>query len=460
MNRRSFYFLVMVKALIFLMLFSCEEKTNISTYTVSYGNFTNSIVIDGFVEPVKSTSINTPRSGGGVIQFLVEDGEQVEEGQVVCIIENQQMQSQYENLTTSLERAEVGIVKSRADLAMQYAILEAQVRTNEADTKIAQMDSLQISFMSRGQRMIKELELEKATIEKNRYEKKLEALKVIQQSEIKRLELEIQRFKTNVQSVKERLDELTLKAPHSGIVVISDNFRTGGKLKVGDDVYGNFPVATLPEFKLMKVKIMAPEADFKIISVNDSVTFTFDAMPGNVGKGKILKKSPMASQNSNMIFVSGGAVMIGDYGSRASSIKFFEIEASLDSVDVIPDPGFSAKCMILLKQVDSVLSVPQIALFEEDSMKVVFVKQKRGYEKRQVLTDMSSLKEAVVSAGLQEGEVVTLSKPKLSMVKEWNALPDSLTIKPETPVDTLQKDNMPNLPPGMNPNMLQRIVQP
>ena len=426
-----------------LLFVSCDQDTNISTYPVSYSTFSNSLMIEGFVEPVESTSITTPRSGSGVVQFIIEDGEQVEEGQIVCIIENQQLQSQYELMTTSLENAEVGINKTRADLAMQYAILEAQVRTNEADTKIAQMDSLQIAFMSHNQQLIKSLELEKSTIEKERYEKKLAALKVIQQSEIRKLELEIQRFRTNVESVKERLDALTLKAPRSGIVIRGMNPLTGGKLNVGDNAYSNFPVATMPQFTKMKVIIMAPESDFKIISVNDSVNYTFDAMPGNTGIGKILKKAPMGQPYK--------------YGS---TVKFFEIEASLDSVVTMPEPGYTANCKILFKQVENVLSIPQIAIFEEDSIKVVYVQRKKGYERRQVLTDLTSVKEAVVTAGLQEGDVITLSKPKLSLVKEQIALPDSLLIKPETPVDTLKKENMPGLPPGIIPNMPQRIVQP
>ena len=426
-----------------LLFVSCDKDTNISTYAVSLGTFSNSLMIEGFVEPVQSTTLSSPMPCDGTIKFLVEDGEYVEEGQVVCIIEWQEMQNQYDQLILSLENAEVGINKTVADLNMQRAILEAQVLTNDADTRIAQMDSLQIAFMSQNQRLIKKLELEKATIEKERYEKKLAALKVIQQTDVKKMELEITRFKTNVQSVKERLDALTIKAPRSGLLLRANNRLTGTKIVVGDPVWSNFPVATMPEFKQMKVMIMASETDYKSINVNDSVFYTFDAIPGNTGMGKILKKAPM-----------------GQPYKRGSTVKFFEIEASIDSVDVMPDPGFTANCKIMFKQVENVLFVPQIAIFEEDSMKVVFVQRKNGYEQRQVLTDVSSLKESVVTAGLNEGDVITLSKPKKSLIKVQTALPDSLTIKPESSIDTLPPANMQVLPPGTVPNIPQRMVQP
>jgi len=422
-----------------LLIISCSQDTNIATFTVSYGDFSNSLMIEGSVEPVLSTTLTSPRPCDGTIDILVEDGEYVEEGQVVCVIVWQEIQNEYDQIIIALENAEVGIIKTQADLNMQLALLEAQVRTNDADTRIAQMDSLQIAFMSLNQRLIKELELEKATIEKERYEKKLNALKVIQQSEVKKLELEIQRFKIRVAAMKEQLDALTLRAPKSGIVIRANNPLTGTKVKVGDPVWSGFPIATLPQFDQMKVKIQATESDFKMINVNDSVYYTFDAMPDNTGKGKILRKAP-----------------IGQPYKRGSSVKFFEIEASIDSVLVMPEPGFTANCRVIIKQADSVLSVPQIAIFEEDSMKVVFVQSKKGYERRQVLTDISSLKESVVSAGLEEGDIITLSKPKLSLVKELISLPDSIVNKQESPADTPQPTNMQGFPPGMVSPMPQR----
>jgi multidrug efflux pump subunit AcrA (membrane-fusion protein) len=405
---------------LFLIL-SCSPDTEIATYTVSQGDFVNALLVEGAVEPVLSTTLSSPRNCDGVVQFLVEDGINVEEGDVVCIIEYQELQNRYDQVTLSLENAEVGLNKTKADLNMQFALLEAQVKTNEADTRIAQMDSLQLAFVSPSQKKIKELELESAAIQKKRYEKKLTALKFIQQSEIRKLDMEMQRFRIQVQSIKEQLDALTIKAPRSGLAIRANSRLTGKKYQVGDPVWSNMPLVIMPEFKQMKIKIMASESDYKNISVKDSVFYTFDAMPGNAGTGKILKKAP-----------------VGQPYKEGGKVKFFEIEASIDSVLAMPEPGFTANCRIILKQDRNVVSAPQIAIFEEDSMKVVFVQRKKGFERRQVLTGLSSIRESVVTAGLEDGEIIALSKPKPSLVKEHIALPDSLTRKPETPADTLK----------------------
>jgi len=386
--------------LTFHLICSCTDDSGIATFTTSIGRFTHSLLLEGIVEPIRSTTISSPRNCDGIVQFLVEDGVYVEEGQIVCIIEYQELQNQYDQLLIGLENSIAGFNKTKADLAMQFALLEAEVRTNEANTKIAQMDSLQIAFASSRQRAITALELEKAAIERARFEKKLEALKIIQQSEIKKWELEIQRFRLRVSTMKEQLDALTLKAPHSGIIIRSICLLTDKKYQVGDPIWSSMAVATIPEFKEMKITILSSEADFKSISVNDSVSYTFDAMPGNTGSGKIVKKAP-----------------VGKPYKRGGMVKFFEVEASLEFVDSLPDPGFTANCHVIMKQVDSVIFIPQIALFEEDSLKVVFVQQKRGFERREVQTGVSSQRETVITAGLSQGEIVTLSKPKVSSVK-------------------------------------------
>lgn len=389
-----------------------DGKREIPTYTVSQTNFQNILKIDGFVEPVRSTTLNCPMYIEGVVAFLVEDGTMVEEGDVVCVVEVQELQIQYDQMLLDLENSEAGLNKTKADLNMQYALLEAQVKNNEADTKIAELDSLQLIYSTPNQKKIKELELEKALIQKGKYEKKLQALEIIQQSEIRRLELQIKNYSNRIQSIKQQLDALTIKAPRKGLAMRPIYPLTGAKLTEGDPVWSNMPLVTIPEFAEMKVKIMAPERDFKQISMNDTVHFTFDAQPGNEAWGKITKKAPM-----------------GQPYKRGSKVKFFEIEASIDSVGIMPEPGFTANCEVLLKEVEDVFIIPQIAVFDQDSIKVVYVKNKKGIEMREVKTGLSSAKETIISEGLEKDEVVLLSRPEPSRVKKKTLIivPDTIT---------------------------------
>lgn len=379
---------------------------------ISTANFENTVVIDGVVEPVRYTTIACPSNVDAIINFLIDDGTFVNEGDIVCILEDNDRKTVHDNLSIQLETAEAELNKVKADLQMQYALLEAQVKNNEAETEIAHLDSLQLQFATPTQRRIKELELERTLIEKNKFERKLEALEIINQSEVRKLEINIQQLTNRLASAKTILDALTIRSPRQGLAVVSNSLMTGEKLKVGNNVWNNMALIIIPEVSEMKVKIMASEVDFRQINENDSVSFSFDAMPENIAYGKITKKLP-----------------VGQPLKRDSKVKFFEVEASVDSTLQVPDPGFTVNCRVFIKQVQDTIVVPQIAIYEEDSIKVVYVKKNKKYEMRQITTGLSSSKESIVSDGLKRGEVIALIKPPHSMVKGKTLLNDSTNVK-------------------------------
>ena len=401
-----------LKSVLLLLIVACSnEHSEISTYTVIRKNFESTIIIDGYAEPVQSASVTCPRAGsGGTVAFLIEDGTWVNEGDILCTIENKSMETRYDEMLTNLENAEAGIEKTKAELSLQYTMLEADAKNNEAETQIAHLDSTRLQYYSPNQKHVRELELQIVGITRRKIEMKLASLTIIQKSEIKKLELEIQRLNNNVESVKKDLDALVLRSAKKGLAIRGTNPMTDNKMAVGDVVYNGMPLVNIPEMDKMKMKIFASERDYRYINVNDSVYYTFDALEDNVAWGKILNKMP-----------------VGKEVKEGSKVKYFEIDASVDSTLVIPDPGFTATCYIMLKQVKDTLIIPQIAIFEQDSMKVVYVENKKGYEMRQVLIGESSPKDAVVTNGLYLDERIALSLPKESQIKSRTILSDSIS---------------------------------
>lgn len=394
-------------------LISCGEEKEVALYTVEKKNFENIVVVDGLVEPVRSANIVAPRAASdGTVAFIIEDGTYVKAGDTVCVIENQMLQTNYDEQQTRLENAKAGLEKTRADLKMQYALLEAQVKANDAETQIAHLDSLQLQYYSPNQKKIRELELKQVAIQREKYKTKLDALGIIQSSEVRKLEIEIQRVANQVGSVKVMLDQLILVAPEDGIATRGMNPMTDKKYEVGDNAWGGIVIVSIPKMDKMKVKMQASETDFRYVNVGDSVIYKFDALPENEAYGKITNKMP-----------------VGKEISRGSKIKLFDIEASIDSTTKMPEPGFTARCSILIKQVMDTITVPQIAVYEQDSMKVVFVKYKGGFEVRQVMTAESSAKDAVITQGIAPGEIVALRRPSESMITTTRVLSDSTRIK-------------------------------
>ncbi|MDL2223947.1 efflux RND transporter periplasmic adaptor subunit [Bacteroidales bacterium OttesenSCG-928-M06] len=399
-----------------LLVFACNptKEKDLPVYLVVNQDFENAIFVDGTVEPVNTVIAACPPDVEGTVSYIVEDGTFVEEGDTVCVIEMQELVSDYEEVSAYLEDRKAHLEKVKADLELQYAVLDAQVKNNEAEAQIALLDSVALKFASPNQRRINELELRKVTLEKDKLQKKLDALAVINQTEIRRVEVEIQRLTNRVKTIRERMDALTVKAPRKGLAIRSNYRRSKNKLQVGDIVWHLMSLVSIPDLDTMKVKMQATEFDYKLMNVNDSVVFTFDAMPGNEAWGEIRKKSP-----------------VGQQYKEDSKVKFFEIEASVDSSLILPEAGLTATCKIILSQVKDTIVVPRIAINEVDSMKVVYVRLNKGYEMRQVETGLSSQKEVIVTSGLKRGEEVALIKPEQGSVKVTVRLPVALVDEKE-----------------------------
>lgn len=387
-----------------IALVACKPKedSNIALYEVTKRDFIDAITARGDTDPLTALSINCPqRVNMATITWLIEDGTLVKEGDVIVRLESEELESQYDNLLTDLENLEAEIIKMRANQELQLALLDAQIKTNQAETQITALDSLQLLFTESNQKRIKELELEKSDIQNRRFQNKIKTTREIQSTEIRRREIMLQIARKRVEEAKERLEDLVIEAPRDGLFIISKNPMTWKNLVVGDNIFGGLTIATIPDLSQMQVIIKAPEDAYKRIQVGDSTLFQFDAMPGNFASGKILKKSP-----------------VGQPISYSSRIKQFEIQASVEKYDEIPKPGLSVRAHIIQRYIPDTIVIPNIAVFDHDSLKVVYVAQKKGFEMREVKTGINSSKDMLIVDGLHYGEVIALLKPKDKEIKK------------------------------------------
>ena len=400
--------------IIFFLLFgltSCNktEKMPVSNYTVVPSDFEDNLTLEGYVDPTQSISIVCPGSVNGTIVSIIKDGTYVNKGDIIAEIEDKDLLTNYNNDLILLEKAISDLNESKANLELQYSLMEAQVKINQAEGEISNLDAKQMQFLSPNQQKIKKLELEKTSIERKKLQKRLKALDRINKSEVRKLEMRIKQFESRVERSKQKLESLVLTAPKNGIVLIASNMITGNKITIGDMVWDNVLIASIPESEKMRVKLLASEGNFKRIEIHDSVFFSFDAQPENYAWGKITIKSP-----------------VGQPVKKNSSVKMFELEASIDSSLVQTEPGFSANCKIVLDRVPDTIVVPQVSIFEKDSMKVVYVQKKDGYELRQVITGKSSPERAIITKGLKRNEIISLIEPSSGLIKLKTLLPDSL----------------------------------
>lgn len=381
-----------------LTLTACSPNgsSTSATYEIKRCDYEDILIIEGYTESVNSVNINCPPDVDGTIISIVETGTYVKQGEVVCVIEDVNIADNYERLMLDLESAYAELEKLKASQQLETALLEAQVKNNDAEALLADFDSLQMLYMSPAERRTKELQLERAAIERARLMKKVDASKVMQEIDVMRIEKNIERIKRNMDDEQKKLESLSIRAPRDGIAIRAKRWPwSSATWTIGDNVWNGRTIITLPDFDEMKVIFHAKETEYKRLQIGDSIMYTFDAMPQNRAWGHITK---MAS--------------IGQTRTEGSQVKTFEIEATIDSLLSPVEPGLSARCHIYLRHIPDTIVVPTISIFDKDSLKVVYVQKGRKHEERIVTLGLSSPKTTIVSEGLKEGETISLIKPQ------------------------------------------------
>lgn len=384
------------------LLFSCsktKEQFDLTSPVVRM-DFSDELLLEGSVEAVNSTFVTCPDVYNSTIVYIVEDGTWVNEGDTVCILDNHQLVNQMETLQRLYDLFMAEFSKGRANLEMNYALLQAQVRNNETQKAINNLDSLQLKYYTPSQKKIAEIRLEISEIESNKLNKKLEALEVINRNELRKIELQITQADQVMNGIRESLKKLILLAPKSGMALRGDSDNSNGKLQEGESVYPQNPLVVIPDPDHVRVKIQAGETAYKRLAVGQRVQFSFDGMPGNYAYGTITMKSPQ-----------------GYTLNRNSRVKFFDVLASVDSSHSLPSAGLSANCRVYLNHLKDTLVVPSISVFQEDSIQVVYVKKASGYVRQEVGIALQSSKEAVIACGLRGGENIALLQPPASKIK-------------------------------------------
>ncbi len=99
-----------------------------------------------------------------------------------------------------------------------------------------------------------------------------------------------------------------------------------------------------------------------------------------------------------------------------SKVKSFEVIIDVDSCHSKMKPGLSASCEIILNEIKDTLFVPTLAIFEKDSSKLVYVKQKKGFVPVRIETGTSGSSFTIITAGLSGDEDIALREPPGKMI--------------------------------------------
>jgi len=388
---------------ILALSFSCSTNTefdSIITSRLEKKDYLDVVTVSGIIEAVATHSYVCPGIYTDVtILYLIPEGSHVTIGDTLCRMEALEVENQYTNSVHQLEKVKAEYNKSAANLDLQYLLLDAQVKNIKASTEIIRLDSTQMQFTSPLSREIISLQLQKAEIEKVIIVKKLEFLKRINDSEMEKMKLRISQQENQVARFKAQLNQLILISDVKGIVLYDRLWTTNTKVREGDVVWIGMPLLQIPDLTQMQVKLSVCETDYKRLAIDQDIEVIVDAFPEIHLSGRVKYKAPVGKPVKNN-----------------SEVKAFEVTASLDSSSINLQPGLGVTCDVTVNTIMDAIVVPLVSLFDEDSIKLVYISDKSGFIKQEVKISEYNNKEAIITAGLAGNEVIALLKPPESLI--------------------------------------------
>ncbi len=187
------------------------------------------------------------------------------------------------------------------------------------------------------------------------------------------------------------LSAATIKAPNAGIVVELP-------AAVGTPVSQGAVVAKIADPASVELQLSLDEMDIPQVKLNDPVSFTLDAYPGQLIPGTLTRISAVAQSTANP---ASGA-------SPAGATAFPATVTFTSPEHVTPLPGMNANVTIKAAVRQNVLLIPEQALRTVGSRAFVTVIRPDSRQEREIETGLRSGGEVEVASGLSEGDKILL----------------------------------------------------
>ncbi len=274
----------------------------------------------GHIEPKTHVDITTDVAGR-IIALPVEEGQDVEEGDLLLQIDPALFRA-------AVERAEAGLAQAEANLAQQEATYQQAQR--DADRLTA--------LQARGTDFVTEAEVEQATTNANVQNRLLEAT-----------EHQVHQAEASLDQERDRLGKTTIRAPMSGRITRL-NVERGETAIVGTMNNPGTVLLTVADLSVMEAVIEVDETDVPDITIGDSAYVEIDAFPNRrfVGMVTEIGNSSIVPLNP----ASGGSNQAID----------FEVRIELRQPPEGIRPDLSATADVITDTRDQVPSIPITSL--------------------------------------------------------------------------------------------------
>jgi multidrug efflux pump subunit AcrA (membrane-fusion protein) len=287
------------------------------------------------------------------------------------------------------------LAKLKAQQSADESQAQTEFETAKLNFQLAELAKEKMQFEPEARKREAEIEFERARLSFEQARLNLKNKSIVRKSELGNLQLRIQQIQSDIAVSLKEMEELTLRAPISGLIVYENNWATGRKIAKGDQPWPGMPIISLPDLTAMQAEVSINEMDISKVKIGQEVLIIPDAFPDKSFPGTIRSVS-----------------QIGRQKGQGSNIKVFDIVVDLDGTDEVLKPGITTTTKIIVGKIKNVLSIPIISVFEEQGKTWAYVGDGGSFEKREVALGQRNDNFVVVTKGIKTGEKVALRNPE------------------------------------------------
>jgi len=440
-----------------------KPKIDLNKLTVPAQAQTITVRIDasGKVIPIESVNLS-PKTTGRLAKLFVEQGDRVQQGQQVALMENADLQAQLAKAQADLKQAEARLAESKAGsrieeinqaqarLAQAQANLDAaraknpteidqvraQIKAAQARVALAQTRASRYRNLAAQGAISQDRMDEVLTEERNALAALNEAEQRLNQQQntdppeiaqlvaavaqariawqqlqngnrpeqIAQLTAAVEAAQAQVQAIQIQLDDTVIRAPFSGIV--TQKYASVGAFVTPTTSASSTDSATSTSIvaiaKGLEVRAIVPEVNIGQIQTGQMVEIIADAFPDKVFKGRVRLVAPEAVQEQNVVS--------------------FQVRVTLLTGEKELQSGMSVNLKFLGEKVNNALMVPTAAIATQDGATGVWVPDSEHKPQFKPVTIGSTVEQQTqVLEGLKPNERVFIELPEGYQPKDQKA---------------------------------------
>ncbi|VEP12517.1 Efflux transporter periplasmic adaptor subunit [Hyella patelloides LEGE 07179] len=302
---------------------NAEELITSQTVLVKSQDLAVQIQANGTVQALRTTNLS-PEAPGRIVELYIREGDRIERGQVIALMESDRLQAQIDRYKAALQKAQANLARIIAGNRPEFiAAAEARVKTAQANVAVAQTRLQRTQEETQRNQLLVEqgaisrnafndfatkeaeaqasLEAELARLAEQQ-ENLAEAQQGSRLEEIAQAEAEVAEAQAELASIQIQLDKTTVRAPFGGI--ITRRYAEAGDYVDSTTAASETEGATSTSIgelsSGLEIEAKIPEASIAQIKLGQPVDIKVDAYSQETFKGEVRLIAPRAIKEENV----------------------------------------------------------------------------------------------------------------------------------------------------------------